>query len=53
MKIQNFNIGLTDNLKNTYRSSIAEHFTKNHDCIEKFSADFFSIYWESDTLHFI
>ena len=42
-KIQNFNIGPIDNLKNTYRSSIAEYQIKYHDCAEKFSINLFSV----------
>ena len=41
-KIGNFNIGLTDNLKNTYEFLIAEHLIKNCKCAEKFSVDLFS-----------
>ena len=42
-KIHNFDVGLTDNLKNTYWSSIAEQFINNCDYAEKFSVDLFSI----------
>ena len=43
MKMYSFNVGLIDNVKNTYGSSIAEHLINNCDCGEKFSIDLFSI----------
>ena len=38
-----FTGGLVDNFRNTYKSSMAEHLINNHDCAEKFSADFFLV----------
>ena len=43
MKTWNFNVSMTDNLKNTYKSSIAEHLINNHDSAENFSVDLFTI----------
>ena len=39
-KINNFIGCPTDNLRNTFGSSIAEHFMNNHDSAEKLSVDF-------------
>ena len=49
MKIPNFIGGLTDNLKNTYGSSIAEYLTNNRSCTEKFTVDFFSVLSKSQS----
>ena len=43
MKICNFIGGPLDNLRNRYRSSMAEHLINNCDCAEKFSVKFFSV----------
>ena len=42
-KIHNFIGGSTDNLRNTYRCSIAKHFINNQDCAVNFTMDLFSI----------
>ena len=42
-KIHNFIGGRTDNLRNTYGSSIAENLINNCDCAVNFSVDLFSI----------
>ena len=49
-KIYNFNVGLTDNLKNTYWSSTAKHLIKNHDSTEIFCVNC-SPYRANHTLH--
>ena len=41
-KIRHFIGGPMNNLRNTYRYSIAEYLINKCDCVEKFSVDFFS-----------
>ena len=52
-KICNFIGDLTDNLRNTYGSSIVKHLINNFDCTVNFSEDLFSILSKSHSLFYV